>query len=137
MIAVQDPVRLDEHSEPQPDVMLLRWRDDFYGGGHPGPADVLLLIEVSDTTVEYDRNAKLPLYAQAGIPDCGLSTDRPGASKPTLIHPVTSTRPSDTPALARPSLPRHSRTSFWKSTELSESSVPLARIARPLLPVLD
>ena len=69
MIAVQDPVRLDEHSEPQPDVMLLRWRDDFYGGGHPGPADVLLLIEVSDTTVEYDRNAKLPRYARSGIPE--------------------------------------------------------------------
>ena len=69
MIAVQDPVRLDENSEPQPDVMLLLWRDDFYGGGHPGPADVLLLIEVSDTTVYYDRNAKLPQYARAGIPE--------------------------------------------------------------------
>lgn len=72
MVAVQDPVRLDENSEPQPDVMLLLWRDDFYGGGHPGPADVLLLIEVSDTTVDYDRNEKLPLYAQAGIPEAWI-----------------------------------------------------------------
>ena len=72
MIAVRDPVRLDENSEPQPDVMLLLWRDDFYGGGHPGPADVLLLIEVSDTTVDYDRNEKLPLYAQAGIPEAWI-----------------------------------------------------------------
>ena len=72
MIAVQDPVRLDENSEPQPDVMLLLWRDDFYGGGHPEPADVLLLIEVSDTTVDYDRNEKLPLYARAGIPEAWI-----------------------------------------------------------------
>ncbi len=72
MIAVQDPVRLDENSEPQPDVMLLLWRDDFYRGGHPEPADVLLLIEVSDTTIEYDRNEKLPLYARAGIPEAWI-----------------------------------------------------------------
>ena len=72
MIAVQDPVRLDDASEPQPDVMLLRWRDDFYAGGHPEPADVLLLIEVSDTTVDYDRNAKLPQYAGAGIPEAWI-----------------------------------------------------------------
>ena len=72
MIAVQDPVRLDENSEPQPDVMLLLWRDDFYGGGHPEPADVLLLIEVSDATVDYDRNEKLPLYARAGIPEAWI-----------------------------------------------------------------
>ena len=69
MIAVQDPVRLDEHSEPQPDVMLLQWRDDFYRNGHPAPGDVLLLIEVADTSVGYDRNAKLPVYARAGIPE--------------------------------------------------------------------
>ena len=69
MIAVQDPVRLDEHSEPQPDIMLLQWRDDFYRNGHPAPGDVLLLIEVADTSVGYDRNAKLPVYARAGIPE--------------------------------------------------------------------
>ena len=69
MIAVQDPVRLDEHSEPQPDIMLLQWRDDFYRSGHPAPGDVLLLIEVADTSVGYDRNAKLPVYARAGIPE--------------------------------------------------------------------
>lgn len=69
VVSVQNPTRLDETSEPQPDVMLLRWRDDFYRGGHPGPDDVLLLIEVSDTTVDFDRNAKLPLYARAGIPE--------------------------------------------------------------------
>ena len=69
MIAVQDPVRLDEHSEPQPDVMLLLWRDDFYRSGHPRPTDVLLLIEVADTTLDYDQKRKLPVYARAGIPE--------------------------------------------------------------------
>ena len=69
IVSVQDPTRLDDASEPQPDVMLLRWRDDFYEGGHPGPDDVLLLIEVSDTTVDYDRSAKLAAYASAGIPE--------------------------------------------------------------------
>ena len=50
-------------------MMLLLWRDDFYRSGHPRPADVLLLIEVADTSVGYDRNAKLPVYARAGIPE--------------------------------------------------------------------
>ena len=67
IVAVQDPVRLDDLSEPEPDVALLKPRDDFYAGGHPTPGDVLLLIEVADTPLEYDREIKLPLYARAGI----------------------------------------------------------------------
>ena len=63
----QGPVHLDESSEPEPDLTLLRWRDDFYETAHPGPADVLLLIEVADSTLAFDRNTKLRLYAQAGI----------------------------------------------------------------------
>ena len=74
IVWIQNPVRLDDSSEPQPDVMLLRWRDDFYEGGHPGPADVLLLIEVSDTTVNYDRSAKLAAYAAAGIPEVWIAS---------------------------------------------------------------
>ena len=69
ILSVQNPVRLDAGSEPQPDVMLLRWRDDFYRNGHPGPGDVLLLIEVADSTVEFDRTVKLAAYARAGIPE--------------------------------------------------------------------
>ena len=69
VVRVQNPVRLDDNSQPQPDVMLLRWRDDFYRDGHPGPADVLLLIEVSDSSVDFDRNEKLSAYAAAGIPE--------------------------------------------------------------------
>ena len=69
IVRVQNPVRLDDDSEPQPDVMLLQWRDDFYRDGHPGPDDVLLLIEVSDSSVDFDRTAKLSAYAEAGIPE--------------------------------------------------------------------
>ena len=74
IVRVQNPTRLNDNSEPQPDIMLLRWREDFYSGGHPGPADVLLLIEVADTSIDYDRSAKLPAYARAGIPEVWIAT---------------------------------------------------------------
>ena len=69
IMRVQGPTRLDDNSEPLPDVMLLRQRDDYYETGHPSPSEVLLLIEVADTSVDYDRNAKLAAYARAGIPE--------------------------------------------------------------------
>ena len=69
VVSVQNPVRLPPRSEPQPDIALLRPRADFYSSGLPGPADVLLVIEVSDTTLVYDRDVKLGLYAGAGIPE--------------------------------------------------------------------
>jgi Uma2 family endonuclease len=68
-VAVQDPVRLSSHSEPQPDLLLLRPRADFYASEHPGPQDVLLVVEVSDTTACYDRQIKAPLYARHGVPE--------------------------------------------------------------------
>lgn len=68
LVRVQNPLRLDGRSEPQPDITVLRWRDDFYASAHPGPDDVMLLIEVLDSTVETDRDVKLQLYASAGIP---------------------------------------------------------------------
>ena len=67
IVWVQNPIKIDDRTEPQPDVVLLRPRPDFYAQDHPGPDDVLLLIEVSDTTLEIDREVKLPLYARAGI----------------------------------------------------------------------
>jgi Uma2 family endonuclease len=72
LVRIQSPIRLDDFSEPQPDVALLRWRDDFYRQAHPTPADVLLVVEVADTTVESDRQVKIPLYARAGIPEVWL-----------------------------------------------------------------
>jgi Uma2 family endonuclease len=69
VVGAQDPIILPDSSEPEPDVTVLRPRDDFYAAGHPVPEDVLLLIEVSDTSLEYDRELNLPLYARAGIPE--------------------------------------------------------------------
>ena len=63
LLSVQNPVQLDDATLPQPDVALLRPRDDFYGQRHPGPEDTLLLIEVSDTTLTYDRRVKTALYS--------------------------------------------------------------------------
>jgi Uma2 family endonuclease len=65
--SVQNPVRLDAHSEPQPDLMLLKPSADFYRKRHPRPEDVFLLVEISDTTLERDQEDKLPVYARAGI----------------------------------------------------------------------
>lgn len=65
--SVQDPIHLDDYSEPQPDVMLLKPSADDYTGRHPQAGDVFLLIEVSDSTIDFDRGEKLPAYGRAGI----------------------------------------------------------------------
>jgi len=69
IVRVQNPVQLDDYSEPQPDIAVLKRRDDFYRHAHPRPEDVLIVIEVSDSTLELDRGVKVPLYAGAGIPE--------------------------------------------------------------------
>ncbi len=72
IVSVQNPLIRDDSSEPQPDVLILRPRADFYRGGHPTPDDVRLVIEVADPSEDFDRHAKLPRYAQAGIPEAWL-----------------------------------------------------------------
>lgn len=72
LVSTQDPLRLDPYSEPQPDVMLLKPAPDDYTNRHPGPEDVLLLIEVADTSLELDREEKLPAYGRAGLPEVWL-----------------------------------------------------------------
>ena len=68
IVSVQNPVRLDRFNEPQPDFAVSRLRADNYRlHGHPGPADVLLLVEVADSSLRFDKKVKLPLYARAGI----------------------------------------------------------------------
>jgi Uma2 family endonuclease len=69
IVDVQNPIELSDRSEPQPDIALLHPRDDFYESRHPQPSDVFLLIEVADTTIETDREIKIPLYAEANIPE--------------------------------------------------------------------
>jgi Uma2 family endonuclease len=67
IVYAQNPVRLSDWSEPQPDLMLLRPRQDDYIDALPEPADVIVLIEVADSSIDYDRKTKLPLYARNGI----------------------------------------------------------------------
>jgi Uma2 family endonuclease len=68
-INVQSPIWLSDESEPEPDIVLYRARPDFYAHELPTPADIVLIVEVSDTTLRYDRVEKLPLYAMAGVPE--------------------------------------------------------------------
>lgn len=68
VVSIQNPVRLSGISELQPDAMVLKGDPDDYDNRLPGPQDVVLLIEVSDTTLAFDRGAKADLYAAAGIP---------------------------------------------------------------------
>jgi Uma2 family endonuclease len=68
-VRVQDPIRLDDYSEPQPDIVIVRTRSDFYRTAHPTAADVLLVIEVADASADTDRSVKVPLYASARIPE--------------------------------------------------------------------
>lgn len=72
IVRAQNPIVLNDFSEPQPDVAVLRFRPDRYRKAHPRPSDVLLVIEVAETTVHYDRHTKMPLYARAGIPEALL-----------------------------------------------------------------
>lgn len=72
IVRVQSPIKLAPHSEPEPDISLLRPREDYYASGHPGPDDILLIVEVSDSSLPYDRGTKVPLYAEAGIVEVWL-----------------------------------------------------------------
>ena len=90
LIGVQDPIQLDAYSAPEPDLVLLRPRADFYADAHPTASDVLLAIEVADTSADYDRDVKLPLYAQAGIPEVWLIDLQKGCIE-VYAHPADST----------------------------------------------
>jgi Uma2 family endonuclease len=79
LVSVQDPVRLGPYNEPEPDLALLRPRDDFYASAHPTPADVLLVVEVADSTLASDLSIKVPLYARCGVVETWL-VDLPHAA---------------------------------------------------------
>jgi Uma2 family endonuclease len=109
IVRIQGAVRLDWLSEPQPDLALLAPRDDFYRHAHPLPGDVLLLIEVSDSTLRYDRDVKAPLYARHGIPEVWIFDLQHGEfrtySSPEggiYRHQGTSREPSLAPVAALP-----------------------------------
>lgn len=67
IVQVQDPVVLNRFSELQPDLAVLKPRDDFYAAKHPESRDLLLVVEVADTSRAFDRTVKAPLYARAGV----------------------------------------------------------------------
>jgi Uma2 family endonuclease len=66
-LLVQGTFRIGDWSMPQPDAALLRWRGDHYADAHPRPDDLLLAVEVADSSLRYDRETKRPLYARAGV----------------------------------------------------------------------
>ncbi|MDP9383296.1 MAG: Uma2 family endonuclease [Chloroflexota bacterium] len=89
-LRVQLPVAIPDYDEPEPDLALVRAREDDYDQSHPTPADVLLLIEVADTSLVYDRGVKFPIYARAGIPETWIA-DPSGTSVERHGDPDTET----------------------------------------------
>lgn len=71
-VRVRQPIHLDDYSEPQPDLTVVRPRKDFYWSRHPGPADTLLIVEVSESTLRFDRDVKVPLYSRHQVPEVWL-----------------------------------------------------------------
>ena len=72
VLLVQNPVVLGDYSSPQPDLALARPQADFYASRHPQPGDLMLVVEVADTSLRFDRDDKVPLYARHGIPEVWL-----------------------------------------------------------------
>ena len=111
IISVQCPLRLDDYSEPEPDIALLRLREDEYLDSHPGPADTLVAVEVSDSSLAFDLGDKARRYAAAGIPemwvmnlpgDCIDRLDQPGPSgyaRHTVFRRGDKIRPAALPDL--------------------------------------
>ncbi len=72
VVSVKNSIALNDYSQPEPDVALLKPRADFYSKSNPQPHEVLLVIEVADSSLAYDRTAKIPLFAAADIPEAWL-----------------------------------------------------------------
>lgn len=87
VISVQNPMTINEILQPEPDVMLLAPRADFYTKARPTARDVLLLVEVSDSSLAYDQEIKLPLYARAGVGEVWL-VNLPEQSIDCYSHPT-------------------------------------------------
>jgi Uma2 family endonuclease len=69
LVEVQNPIILNDFTAPQPDLVLLKWQDNFYADHTPIAEDAFVVVEIADTTLQYDRQEKLPRYAAAGIPE--------------------------------------------------------------------
>ncbi len=89
LVRIQNPILIADHSEPQPDLTIVRFRTDYYRKTLPTPSDVLLLIEVADSSLLADRRVKVPLYAKAGIPEVWV-IDLTAKSIEVLRDPIDS-----------------------------------------------
>ena len=87
IVSIQDPVKTGDHSEPPPDVALLRFREDFYAEAHPEAKDIFLAVEVADSSTGYDREIKIPLYARSRIAQAVL-VDLPAETIEVYSRPV-------------------------------------------------
>jgi Uma2 family endonuclease len=100
VLLVQNPIVLGKYSAPQPDLALAMPRADFYESRHPGPDDVVLVVEVADTSWRFDRDVKVRLYAAHAVPEVWSSTCGPSASNAIAIRETAFTRWSTTPISA-------------------------------------
>jgi Uma2 family endonuclease len=69
LVSIQSSLRLNKYNEPQPDIVVFKWREDYYASKRHAPEDTLFVVEVSDTSLRYDTKVKLPLYAATGVPE--------------------------------------------------------------------
>jgi Uma2 family endonuclease len=111
-VRTQGSIRLSRHSEPEPDLALLKPRPDFYRHDMARPEDVLLIVEVADSSLASDRDVKLPLYARAGIPEVWLldipaqrllvhtQPERDGYKHTRIVGPGDQVAPAAFPDLA-------------------------------------
>ncbi len=72
IVRSQNPITLGEHSEPEPDLAVVKYKADYYENAHPTPKEIYIAIEISQSTEQYDRTIKIPLYAKHGIPEAWL-----------------------------------------------------------------
>lgn len=88
IVSGQNPVVLNDFSEPEPDIAILKLRNDFYAQALPTAADTLLIIEIGDSSVAFDHDIKLPAYARSGVPEVWLS-DIPAQTVTAHTEPIS------------------------------------------------
>jgi Uma2 family endonuclease len=88
LVRAELPVRLDLYNEPLPDIACVKVRSDFYEFRHPGAADISAIVEISETSLDYDRDVKLGIYAAVGIPEVWI-LDLPGTRLLVFRGPAT------------------------------------------------
>lgn len=116
-IHVQSPVKIGQYSEPEPDLMVTPHRDDYYASTGVYPEDVLLLIEVADTTLNKDIQIKVPLYAQAAIPEIWIVN-----LKDDIIHRYTDLQQG-----------QYQQDSFSRDDRITAARLPLTAEGKELI----